>query len=102
MDYSSSGGRHTNGRFVQRKGWVEHNGDLSVVVGSVCFEVLAKPTTTADMVKGFGCRQAYESLSCRNPRSAFSELWGFVYRSFRRAADRSDSYQSRRVESGVC
>ena len=34
---------------MQRKGWVEHNGDLSVVVGSVCFEVLAKPTTTADM-----------------------------------------------------
>lgn len=28
------------------------------------------------MVKGFGCRQAYESLSCRNPRSAFSELRG--------------------------
>jgi len=28
------------------------------------------------MVKGFGCRQACESLSCRNPRSAFSELRG--------------------------
>ena len=24
---------------------------------------------TAAMVKGFGCRQAYESLSCRNPRA---------------------------------
>jgi len=35
-------------------------------------------------VKGFGCRQAYESLSCRNPRSAFSELWDFVCRMFRR------------------
>jgi hypothetical protein len=23
----------------------------------------------AEMVKGFGCREAYESLSCRNPRA---------------------------------
>ena len=34
----------------------------------------------ADMLKGFGCRQAYESLSCRNPRSVRGELWGFVFR----------------------
>ena len=32
------------------------------------------------MLKGFGCRQAYESLSCRNPRAAGGELWGFVFR----------------------
>lgn len=48
------------------------------------------------MVKGFGCLQAYESLSCRSPRSAFSEPWVFVYWSFRRAADRSDRCQPRR------
>ena len=50
------------------------------------------------MVKGFGCRQAYESLSCRNPRSAFSELWGFVYWSFRWAVDRRGVCQSQRAE----
>lgn len=32
------------------------------------------------MLKGFGCRQAYESLSCRNPRAADDCLWGFVPR----------------------
>jgi hypothetical protein len=25
--------------------------------------------SSAEMVKGFGCREAYESLSCRNPRA---------------------------------
>ena len=34
----------------------------------------------AEMLKGFGCRQAYESLSCRNPRAAGDELWGFMFR----------------------
>ncbi len=29
----------------------------------------AKFTSTSEMVKGFGCRQAYESPSCRNPRA---------------------------------
>ena len=29
-----------------------------------------------DMVKGFGCHQAYESLSCRNPRAPHAGLWG--------------------------
>ena len=32
------------------------------------------------LLKGFGCRQAYESLSCRNPRAAGDFLWGFVPR----------------------
>jgi hypothetical protein len=31
------------------------------------------------MVKGFGCRQAYESLSCRNPRSAYSLSYGVFW-----------------------
>jgi hypothetical protein len=31
-------------------------------------------------LKGFGCRQAYESLSCRNPRAVGGELLGFVFR----------------------
>lgn len=41
-----------------------------VVVGHVCFQEAAKLISTADVLKGFGCRQAYESLSCRNPRAA--------------------------------
>jgi hypothetical protein len=32
-----------------------------------------------EMVKGFGCRLAYESLSCRNPRSAHVGLWAFLF-----------------------
>lgn len=32
------------------------------------------------MLKGFGCRQVYESLSCRNPRAADDCLWEFVSR----------------------
>ncbi|MGF6175726.1 hypothetical protein ABIE33_004034, partial [Ensifer sp. 4252] len=58
--------------------WRDH--DLQNGPRDVCFQAEAKCAATADMVKGFGCRQAYESLSCRNPRSAFRELWGFVYR----------------------
>ena len=52
----------------------------NVIAGKVCFQEAAKPTSTADMLKGFGCRQAYESLSCRNPRAADDCLWGFVPR----------------------
>jgi hypothetical protein len=32
-----------------------------------------------DMLKGFGCRQAYESLSCRNPRAADDGLWDLCF-----------------------
>jgi len=45
-----------------------------------CFRVLGPRSRTTELVKGFGCRQAYESLKCRNPRSARVELWGFVFR----------------------
>ena len=31
----------------------------------------------AEMLKGFGRRQTYESLTCRNPRGAWRGLWGF-------------------------
>jgi hypothetical protein len=54
--------------------------DPQPVLLNVCFQAAAKLTSTADMLKGFGCRQAYESLSCRNPRAAGGELWGFVFR----------------------
>lgn len=37
----------------------------SPVSSDVCFQVAAELVSTADMAKGFGCRQAYESLSCR-------------------------------------
>ena len=30
------------------------------------------------MSKGFGRRQTYESLTCRNPRTSRDSLWGFV------------------------
>ena len=32
------------------------------------------------MVKGFGCRQAYESLSCRNPRATVDGYGDFELR----------------------
>ena len=32
---------------------------------------------TAGKSKGFGRRQTYESLTCRNPRWAVRGLWGF-------------------------
>ncbi|CAH1654982.1 hypothetical protein CHELA20_53930 [Hyphomicrobiales bacterium] len=34
----------------------------------------------AAMVKGFGCRQAYESLSCRNPRATVDGYGDFELR----------------------
>ena len=36
---------------------------------NICFRETTKETSMADMLKGFGCRKAYESLSCRNPRA---------------------------------
>lgn len=33
-----------------------------------------------DMVKSFGCRQAYESLSCRNPRATVDSYGDFDFR----------------------
>lgn len=30
------------------------------------------------MSKGFGRRETYESLTCRNPRAAWDLLWGFM------------------------
>jgi hypothetical protein len=32
------------------------------------------------MVKGFGCRQAYESPSCRNPRATIDDYGDFGFR----------------------
>jgi len=36
---------------------------------------------TSYKVKGFGCRQAYESLSCRNPRATVDGYGDFDLRS---------------------
>lgn len=33
-----------------------------------------------EMVKGFGCQQAYESLSCRNPRGTVEVYGDFDFR----------------------
>ena len=38
------------------------------------------PISTVDMLKGFGCRQAYESLSCRNPRGTVDGYGDFDLR----------------------
>ncbi|GLS21579.1 hypothetical protein GCM10007874_45960 [Labrys miyagiensis] len=35
---------------------------------------------TAAKVKGFGCREAYESLSCRNPRATVDGYGDFDLR----------------------
>jgi hypothetical protein len=53
---------------------------LSVVAWDVGFQEAAMLISMSDLLKGFGCRQAYESLSCRNPRAADDCLWGFVPR----------------------
>lgn len=31
-----------------------------------------------ELLKGFGCREAYESLSCRNPRAQLMAMGIFV------------------------
>ena len=56
----------------------------------------------AEMVKGFGCRQAYESPSCRNPRSAYSGLWDFVFQGGPWAVGHSRVRRTKRVEEGAC
>jgi hypothetical protein len=53
------------------------NGTSCVSAGDVSFWGSAPVISTSEMLKGFGCRQAYESLSCRNPRAADDYLWGF-------------------------
>jgi hypothetical protein len=46
----------------------------------VCFRVEVKLASTSDLVKGFGCRQAYESPSCRNPRATIDDYGDFHLR----------------------
>jgi hypothetical protein len=43
----------------------------------VCFRGAACGARMTDMVKVFGCRQAYENRPCRNPRGCGVGLWGF-------------------------
>ena len=50
----------------------------SMISGDVRFRVQVRFASTAEIVKSFGRRQAYESLACRNPRAACCELWRFV------------------------
>jgi len=54
--------------------------DASDIGRVVRFREAAKPICMADMVKGFGCRQAYESLSCRNPRATGYGYGDFEFR----------------------
>ena len=56
----------------------------------------------ADMVKVFGCRQAYESPSCRNPRSACFELWGFMFWGFQGLSSLRSVYWPDRVDDAAC
>jgi hypothetical protein len=51
----------------------------SVVDGDVGFQKIGELISTADMVKGFGCRQAYESPSCRNPPATIDDYGDFGF-----------------------
>jgi hypothetical protein len=44
------------------------------------FHVSLRRWRTTLKVKGFGCRQAYESLSCRNPRATVDGYGDFDLR----------------------
>ena len=52
----------------------------------------------SDSVKGFGRRQAYESLPRRNPRAASGGLWGFVLRVVPASTRNSHARCARQVE----
>jgi hypothetical protein len=49
----------------------------SLGVRYVCFQEMAESAPVTEMVKVFGCRQAYENRPCRNPRDCGDGLWGF-------------------------
>lgn len=42
---------------------------MNLALIDVCFRANAARRPMTGTAKGFGCRQAYESLSCRNPRA---------------------------------
>ena len=48
--------------------------------GNVCFQIKYIAPCTSEMVKGFGCRQAYESLPCGNPRATINGYGDFDLR----------------------
>ena len=52
----------------------------SMIAGKVCFQEATELISTAGMLKGFGCREAYESLSCRNPRATRGGYGDFGFR----------------------
>jgi len=56
------------------------NPDIMSPKPNGCFEETANLISTADMLKGFGCREAYESLSCRNPRATVDGYGDFSLR----------------------
>jgi hypothetical protein len=44
---------------------------------NVCFRAAGIGRSTTQMVKVFGCRQAYENRPSTNPRGCGDGLWGF-------------------------
>ena len=50
-------------------------------IRSGSFREAASDLRSTAMAKGFGCRQAYESLSCRNPRATVVGYGDFDLRS---------------------
>src|SRR6185437_8431745 len=44
----------------------------------VCFRGIIRGPPLTDLVKVFGCRQAYENRPSTNPRAAWAGLWGFL------------------------
>lgn len=50
------------------------------LIRNVCYRAMANIISTADMMKGFGCREAYESLPCRNPRGTVEVYGDFDFR----------------------
>jgi len=66
------------------------------------FQEKLKLRPMTGLVKGFGCRQAYESLSCRNLRSARVELWGFVFRGMPTVAANCLIMCAGRIDEAAC
>ncbi|KKC31888.1 hypothetical protein WH91_16970, partial [Devosia psychrophila] len=53
--------------------------DVATLQPDVSFRDIQEAASMAEMVKGFGCLLAYESLSCRNPWSAGVALWVLLF-----------------------
>lgn len=69
-DISAYGGWRSFVGRDQKKANLLASSNPSEVSDDVCSQEMGKVTLMTNMLKGFGCHQAYESLSCRNLRAA--------------------------------